>query len=114
MQSNSISAAVLAAIPGGGAPLVVLPHVALYDPQYLGLPPPKNPVLAARSLIARGRFPLPLVKVMGRNMVRVQDIFGYIHGLMQVDVPHSTPPAPKRGRRRNVAPPISHPAMLDG
>jgi hypothetical protein len=106
MQSQSTSTS--------GAPLVVLPHVALYDPRYLGLPRPKNPVLAARLLIARARFPLPLIKIMGRNMVRVADIQALIQGLAPDQPPPATPPARKRGRRRSVAPASGHPAMLEG
>lgn len=112
MQSNLLSAAVHASIPTNSAPLVVLPAAALYDQQYLGLPAPKNPILAARMLIARGRFPLPLVKIMGRNMVRVVDIHALVDGLAPAQPAPVAPVARKRGRRRNV--PISRPpAMLE-
>lgn len=112
IQSNPTSAAVQAAIPTSCAPLVVLPHAALYDPQYLGLPAPKSPILSARMLIARGRFPLPVVKIMGRNMVRVVDIHALINDLAPAQPAPVAPVARKRGRRRNV-PITSHPAMLE-
>ena len=86
------------AIPTGARRLVT-PAVALYSPEFLGLPPPQKPDQAASLLIARRRFPLALVKICGRNMVRVEDIDSYISSLRDSTPAAPEPaPAPKRGR----------------
>lgn len=60
--------------PPPGA-LFVLPEQALYRPEFLALPVPQNPTAAVRLLIARNRYPLPLIKLCNRNMVRTSSIF---------------------------------------
>lgn len=82
---------------------LVTPAQALYSPEFLGLPPPAKPDQAAGLQIARHRFPLPTVLVMGRRMVLVADIHAFIDGLRP---PAATgprdPSLPKRGRPSNA------------
>lgn len=73
---------------------------ALWSPQGLNLSPvPRNPANAARVWIARGKYPLPVHEVCGRQMVRRADVVAYTDA-------HSPPAAStspllvKRGRGR--------------
>jgi hypothetical protein len=81
---------------------LVTPAEALYAPEFLALPPPANPARAAGLRIARHRFPLPLVKVDGRNMVRVEDIHRFIDALCPSDPAPEPPPRRRRGRPRKI------------
>jgi len=82
---------------------LVTPAQALYCPEFLGMPRPAKPDQAAGLQIARHRFPLPTVLVMGRRMVRVCDIHAFIDGLRpQVEPISQLPPRPKRGRPSNA------------
>jgi hypothetical protein len=49
---------------------------ALYSPCIWGinLPRPKKPDNAVRKMICMGKFPFPVRKINGRNMVKVEDI----------------------------------------
>ncbi|MBB6243714.1 hypothetical protein [Rhodanobacter sp. MP1X3] len=97
MQANFVSAA--------QSRRLVTPAEALYAPEFLALPSPANPARAAGLRIARRRFPLPLVKVDGRNMVRIEDIHRFIDGLRPVE--QMPDPAPRRrGRPRKAR--VSH------
>jgi len=94
MQSNPVFAAQLRRL--------VTPAEALYSPEFLALPPPANPVQAAGLRIARHRFPLPLVKVDGRNMVRVEDIHRFIDALSPCAPAPDPRPRRRRGRPSNT------------
>lgn len=85
---------------------LVTPAEALYAPEFLALPPPANPARAAGLRIARRRFPLPLVKVDGRNMVRIEDIHRFIDGLCPVEPTPDPVPRRRRGRPRKME--VSH------
>lgn len=73
--------------PPPGA-LFVLPEQALYRPEFLALPVPKNPAAAVRLLIARNRYPLPLIKLCNRNMVRTSSIFALAGAGQQQPIGH--------------------------
>lgn len=92
MQSNPVFAA--------QSRRLVTPAEALYSPEFLALPSPTNPVQAASLRIARRRFPLPLVKVDGRNMVRVEDIHRFIDALSPTQSASDPIPTLRPGRRR--------------
>lgn len=47
---------------------------ALFSSIGLNLPPPKDPDNAVRKMICIGKFPFPVRKINGRNMVKVEDI----------------------------------------
>lgn len=47
---------------------------ALYSIIGLNLPAPKDPDNAVRKMICTGKFPFPVRKINGRNMVMVDDI----------------------------------------
>lgn len=86
-------------------PRLVTPATALYGPEFLGLPAPQKPDQAARLLIARGRYPLPTVLVLGRRMVVVDQIHQYIDGLKPQPLPQpSNEPPPQAPRRRRGRP----------
>lgn len=77
---------------------LVTPAEALHAPEFLGLPAPGNPEKAAALRIARHRFPLPLVKVDGRNMVLVDDIHHFIDSLRSAQPTPDQMPRRRRGR----------------
>lgn len=79
---------------------LVTPATALYSPEFLGLPAPLKPNQAASLLLARGRYPLPTVLVMGRRMVRVDEIHHYIDSLQPSNEPQPQAPRRRRGRPR--------------
>jgi len=82
---------------------LVTPAQALYAPEFLGLRPPAKPDQAAALQIARHRFPIPTVLVMGRRMVLVADIHDFIDGLRPPTAPEPRNPAlRKRGRPRKA------------
>lgn len=81
---------------------LVTPATALYSPEFLGLPAPLKPNQAARLLLARGRYPLPTVLVMGRRMVRVDEIHHYIDSLQPSNEPQPQAPRRRRGRPSNA------------
>lgn len=81
---------------------LVTPAEALHAPEFLGLPAPGNPEKAAALRIARHRFPLPVVKVNGRNMVLVEDIHRFIDSLRSDDPLPVQAPRRRRGRPTNA------------
>lgn len=76
---------------------------SLYSPIGINLPPPKDPENAARKLIFDRKFPFPVHKINGRNMVRVEDIDAWTPPDPE---PVARPPAPEPGtsRRRRGRP----------
>lgn len=48
------------------------------------------------SNLSRGKFPIPLIKINGRWLVRVPDLLNFISGLPTVIQSHSTQTSPKR------------------
>ena len=106
MQSNPVFAA--------QSRRLVTPAEALYSPEFLALPPPANPIQAVGLRIARRRFPLPLVKVDGRNMVRVEDIHRFIDALSPTLSPGDPIPTLQPGRRRGRPSNAERAARLGG
>lgn len=93
-----------------GQALLVTPADALYGQQWLALPAPADPAMAARLRIARGTYPLPTVLVGRRRMVRAIDIRNYVARLTPDKQPVSHEPAPdavmchrRAGRPRKIA-----------
>lgn len=91
--------------------LLVTPADALYGQQWLALPAPADPAMAARLRIARGTFPLPTVLIGRRRMVRTADIRNYVARLAPggQSVPREPEPSPitrghhTTGRPRKIA-----------
>lgn len=81
---------------------LVTPAQALYSPEFLALPLPAKPDQAAGLLIARHRFPLPTVLVMGRRMVLVSDIHAFVDGLRPAPPTILEAPRRRRGRPTNA------------
>ena len=93
-------------------PLLVTPADALYGQQWLALPAPDDPAMAARLRIARGTYPLPTVLVGRRRMVRTIDIRNYVARLTPDGHPVSSEPESntitrdrRTGRPRKIAVP---------
>lgn len=81
---------------------LVTPAQALYSPEYLALPQPAKPDQAAGLLIARHRFPLPTVLVLGRRMVLVSDIHAFVDALRPLPPAVHEAPRRRRGRPTNA------------
>lgn len=57
--------------------------------------------LAVRTAICKGRFPLPIFKVAGENMVKVVDLASFLNDPSTTFGESSEPPR-RRGRPRKV------------
>ncbi len=57
--------------------------------------------LAVRTAICKGRFPLPIFKVAGENMVKVADLATFLNN-PSTTFRENSEPARRRGRPRKV------------